>query len=182
MTFGFTVRAWLYIIVLLVSGCATIPPGTCEHFEHTRKSMRYDTVYRYSETDTRNAKRAFASAARAEPVTVRWYTVRLNRAQIGQCDHLYLTKELYLQRTTGTGSTLEEQREIYIINDRLIATKREDVTPQLSAGGFYSAVSALPIPAETPGGAYKIVSRLVARNGKQERTLATATVEFRVQR
>jgi hypothetical protein len=171
-----------WLAALLLSSCATMPPsGGCEHFESVRQSLRYDTHYRYSETDTRNAARAFKTKPNSEVPAARWYTLRVNRAQSAACDHLYLMKELYLHGADGS-VTLEEHREIYGANDRLIATKREDVTSQLKAAGFYSAATPLPIPPETPGGAYRVVSRLVAKSAGKERTLATASVEFRVHR
>ena len=81
-----------------VGGCATLPSASCDQFEQVRKTTRYDTLYRYSDTDTRLAAKHFAPLRRASAVDVRWYTLRTNRAQIGTCDHLYLTKDLYLLR------------------------------------------------------------------------------------
>jgi hypothetical protein len=39
----------------------------------------------------------------------------------------------------------------------------------------------LPIPKEAPPGAYRIVTRLIAKMPSGERTLATTSAEFRVQ-
>jgi hypothetical protein len=166
--------------IALLGGCATVPPESCEQFEQARGATRYDTVYRYSEADTQLAAKSFAPARRAELVAARWYTLRTNRAQIRGCDHLYLTKDLYLLRG-DTALALHEQREFYTADGRLIATKREDVTNQLKSSGFYSASVPLPIPKEAPPGAYRIVTRLIAKFPEGDRTLATTSAEFRVQ-
>lgn len=175
-------RTWLGISAIWLAGCSTIPPGSCEYFESLHRSMRYDTVYRYSANDTRNAGRAFTANNQNEPVAARWYTLRTNRPQISACDHLYLAKELYFYRAKDASVTVEELREIYTAHDRLIASKREDLTSQLKATGFYTASVPFPIPPEAPGGTYKIVSRLIAKTKGKERTLATTSVEFRVER
>ncbi|MFL6648562.1 MAG: hypothetical protein ACJ8KO_11440, partial [Sulfurifustaceae bacterium] len=78
------------VVSAFLSGCATEPLNSCEQFDQARNRMRYDTVYRYSPADTRLASKSFVPARRSEPVTVRWYTLRLNRTQIRPCDHLYL--------------------------------------------------------------------------------------------
>lgn len=167
--------------IALFNGCATVPPESCEQFEQTRRTLRYDTVYRYSPADTQSAAKNFAPPRRSEPVTARWYTLRTNRPQIRACDHLFLTKDLYLLRSETASFTLHEQREFYTADGRLIATKREDVTNQLKSSGFYSASVALPIPKEAPPGAYRIITRLIAKLPEGDRTLATTSAEFRVQ-
>ncbi|MFL6647412.1 MAG: hypothetical protein ACJ8KO_05570 [Sulfurifustaceae bacterium] len=165
----------------LLSGCATEPLNSCEQFDQARSHMRYDTVYRYSAADTRVASKSFVPARRSEPVTVRWYTLRVNRTQIRPCDHLYLTKDLYLRRANDVSIMLNEQREFYSAEGQLIATKREDVTSQLDTSGFYSASIPLPIPREAPPGAYRVVTRLLLKlPNAAERTIASASAEFRV--
>ena len=171
----------LLLCVALLAGCATVPPGSCEHFEQTRRASRYETTYRYSETDTRLAQKNFAPLRSGEPITARWYTLRSNRAVIRGCDHLYLTKDLYLLRGTNGAGSLHEVREVFTSDGTSIATKREDVTAQLKASGFYSASVPLPIPKQAPPGAYRIVTKLIAKTNGSERALATASVDFRVQ-
>lgn len=166
---------------VLLSGCATEPLNSCEQFDQARSHMRYDTVYRYSAADTRSASKSFAPVRRSEPVTVRWYTLRLNRSQIRTCDHLYLTKDLYIRRSNAASIALYEQREFYAAEGQLIATKREDVTAQLETSGFYSAAVPLPIPREAPPGAYRVVTRLLLKTSNAaERTIASASADFRV--
>src|SRR5690349_19746937 len=103
----------LLTLVTFLAGCATEPVGSCEYFEQVRGRMRYETVYRYSGADTRIATRNFVPAPKDQEVSVRWYTLRVNRAQIHPCDYLYLTKDLYLQRSNNREVTLHEQREFY---------------------------------------------------------------------
>ncbi len=175
-------RALLFLCLAVLAGCATAPPTSCEQFEQSRKTTRYDTVYRYSDADTRLAAKRFAPVRRSETVAVRWYTLRTNRTQIGGCDHLYLTKDLYLLRKPDASARLLEQREFYTADGKLITTKREDVSGQLKVTGFYSASVPLPIPKDAPPGAYRIVTRLIAKvTDTADRTLATTSAEFRVQ-
>lgn len=165
---------------MLLGGCVTVPGESCERFEQNRRAMRYDTVYRYSETDTRLAAKSFTPGRQKEPAAVKWYTLRLSRTQIGVCDHLFLTKDLYLHRN-GESVVLHEQRDFYTAEGKLVATKREDVTGQLKGSGFYTASVPLPIPPEAPPGTYRIVTKLTVKtpNGA-EKTLATSSAEFRV--
>lgn len=146
-----------------------------------RRATNYDTEYVYSDTESRRAAASFTRARRNTPVVARWYTLRTNRARVGVCEHLYLIKDLYLQRKEGTAMTIEEQREFYTAAGQLIATKTENVSHQLTKTGVYTASVPLPIPENAPAGSYRIVSRLVAKIGNsREHTLATANGEFRV--
>lgn len=168
----------------MVGGCTAMPasPLTCEQFEQSRRSVRLDTLYRYSDADTRLAAKSFTPIGSNETIAARWYTLRSNRPVIQKCDYLYLTKDLYLLRRPEASATLQEHREFYTAAGRLIATKREDVTGQLKQPGFYTASVPLPIPKEAPAGAYRIVTKLVAKAPDgSERALATTTIEFRVQ-
>lgn len=145
--------------------------------------MKLDTIYRSSDADTRLAAKNFTPLKTSEAIVARWYTLRGNRSVIRPCDYLYLTKDLYLLRQSNVSATLYEHREFYAADGRLIATKREDVTPQLRNTGFYTASVPLPIPKEAPAGSYRIVTKLTAKTpDTTERTLATTTMEFRVQR
>lgn len=166
----------------MLGGCATARLENCEQFEYARRSNNYDTLYVYSDVETRHAAASFAPAARSAAATARWYTLRTNRETIRTCDHLYLIKDLYLQRPADAELVLHEQREFYTERGELIATKRENVTAQLKTGGFYTASVPLPIPQNAPAGRYKVVSRLIALTpGKKEQTLGTASAQFRVQ-
>ena len=169
------------ILLALLGGCATVPPNDCDRFRQLRRTTDYDTTYVYSAADSREAARSFARSPRKASLTARWYTIRTNRPRIGGCDHLYLLKDLYLQRRDDAAVVLEEQREFYTADGQLIATKREDVSAQLTKTGYYTASVPLPIPEKAPPGQYRVVTRLITRgtNGA-EQTLATASAEFRV--
>jgi hypothetical protein len=165
----------------LLVGCATWAPDKCEQFERTRRSTDYDTVYVYSRAETQRADQTLARRPRRADPVVRWYTLRLNRSITHACEHLYLIKDLYLQRS-GEALTIEEQREFYTAQGQLIATKRENITPQLPKTGYYTASVPLPIPRGAPAGTYRVVSRLIATPpAGRALTLATTTAEFRVE-
>lgn len=167
--------------VFLMGGCATLRPDKCEQFDQTRSATDYGTVYSYSKTETRRAEQNFASRPRRNGVVARWYTLRLNRTRTRPCEHLYLIKDLYLQRSAGA-ITLEEKREFFTAKGQLIAAKRENITDQLSKSGFYTASVPLPIPRNAPTGTYRVVSHLIAILPKgRPQTLATAAAEFHVQ-
>lgn len=170
--------------LVVLAGCATVAvdPGVCARFDAARASISYDTAYRYSDEDTRNAARSFRPTARRAPVAVRWYTLRLNAEEVPRCEHLYLYKDLYLERDSGAVE-LEEQREFYTAGGKLVAVKKENVTWQLRRSGYYAASVPLPIPEAAPAGRYRVVTRLVRKNpGGKDQMLATASAEFRVSR
>lgn len=167
---------------MLVAGCATFDRGMCGRFEQDRRSLRYDTLYRYSDHDSRMAAINFKPRSNPASVSVRWYTLRPNVSEIRPCEHLYLYKELYLQRGLTDGVLLEETREFYTAGGQQIATKKENVTGQLKENGYYSSAVPLPIPESAPAGGYRVVSKLVMKLGGRETVLATATAEFRVRR
>lgn len=166
----------------LLAGCATIPANDCERFERVRQSMDYDTTYVYSEAETRRAAPRFARPPRGAHTAVGWYTLRASPARIRACDHLYLVKDLYLQRI-GNEASLEEQREFYTADGYLIATKHENLTHQLRKPGYYTALVPLPIPEQAPPGTYRVVMRFVGNPGtRAQRVLAETSAEFRVLR
>lgn len=170
-------------VALWLAGCATVDPGVCGRFDQARQSLRYDTVYRYSEVDTRRAVEHFKPRHAKAPATVRWYTLRANTPAIPPCEHLYLTKDLYLQRQAGDDLVIEETREFFTGNGRRVATRKENLSRQLNNSGYYHAVVPLPIPETAPPGTYKVVSRLTMRkSGGKETVLASASTEFRVVR
>lgn len=169
------------VLLALLGGCVTVPPNDCARFEQIRRRTDYDTAYVYSPAETRRADARFTRAPGKTGVAVAWYTLRTNRAQIRACDHLYLIKDLYLQRTVDGAAALEEHREFYTAEGQLIAAKREELTRQLGKVGFYTASVPLPIPRNAPAGTYRVVSRLVVQTSKgTEETLAQTSAEFRV--
>lgn len=174
------ILAWLCLIGL--AGCVTVDPSVCGRFDQARQSLRYDTHYRYSDVDTRQARKSFKPQRNTQPAAVRWYIVRVNTTETQPCEHLYLYKELYLQRQAGGDDIIiEETREFFTANGKRVATRKENVTLQLRSSGYYHATVPLPIPETAPAGTYKVVSRLTSRkNGGKETVLASASTEFRV--
>lgn len=142
--------------------------------------MQYDTHYRYSERDTRAAAANFKRPTTDSPA-VRWYTLRVNLTEVRPCEHLYLYKELYLQRG-AIDVSFEETRDFYTAAGQRVVSKKENITAQLKDGGYYSAAVPLPIPESAPPGVYRVVSRLMMKSRGRERVLATASAEFRVRR
>ena len=169
-----------FAALVLVSGCATWSPDRCEQFDRVRESTDYDTQYTYSPTETKRAEKSFSRRPTGGAATATWYTLHLNRTTTGVCEHLFLVKDLYLQRSPSE-LTLEELREFYTAQGQLIATKRENVTEQLAESGYYIASVPLPIPRGAPAGIYRVVTHLIATppDGRAQ-TLATASSEFRV--
>lgn len=169
-----------FAALALVSGCATWTPDRCEQFDRVRESTDYDTQYSYSVAETKRAETSFSRRPTRRAVTAKWYTLRLNRTATRACEHLFLVKDLYLQRSAEK-LTLEELREFYTAQGQLIATKRENLTDQLAKSGYYVASVPLPIPRGAPAGTYRVVIHLIATpaNGSAQ-TLATASSEFRV--
>lgn len=164
----------------LTGGCATWRPDPCEQFDRVRQSTDYDTTYYYSAVETKRAERSFSRRPVRGAATALWYTVRLSRLTTQACEHLFLVKDLYLHRSAGK-LTFEELREFYTTQGKLIASKRENLTAQLTKSGYYTASVPLPIPRGAPVGTYRIVTHLIATpaNGRAQ-TLATASEEFRI--
>jgi len=168
-------------VLALTSGCATLAPDRCEQFDRARESTDYDTIYAYSKVETRRAENSFSRPSSRNAATVSWYTLRVNSSKTRACEHLYLIKDLYLQHSDDA-LTFEEQREFYTAQGQLIATKRENLTEQLTKPGYYTASVPLAIPRGAPAGTYRVVTRLIATPAQgQAQTLATASSEFRVQ-
>jgi len=167
-------------MLAVMTGCATVHPDVCARFDAARASTSYDTEYRYSEADTRNAVWSFRPLKRKAPAEVRWYTLRISADAVARCEHLYLYKDLYIERDSRS-IQIEEQREFYTSSGKLIAVKKENLSAQLRRAGYYSASVPLPIPEAAPAGRYRVVTRIVLKDaGRKDRTLAAASAEFRV--
>jgi hypothetical protein len=168
--------------VLLISGCASVPGGTCAQFEERIKELEYATQYRNVDTDFDPTTHHFKLLPRNTSAVVPLYKLQLDADTISPCNHLAIHKELYLQRSAKGGAEFEEIREFYSGDGTLIASKRETVSKQLNVSGYYVATVPLPIPKLAPMGKYLIVSKLVVRTTKnrQGTVLAKASVGFQV--
>ena len=167
---------------LALPGCATMFVPDCAQFKRDMKEIDYETRYRYSEYDTASRREEFRALPKPTHAAARLYWIELSDDRVSACSHLHIHKELFLERNPKRGMVLEQVREFYTSAGQLIATKREDVTAQLTRSGHYFSTVPLPIPAGAPPGEYRIVSKLVLqpKRGGRKATLASATTTFEV--
>lgn len=179
---GSILPAILAGLTLLITGCATVRENTCAQFEESRKDRDYSTQYQVSEADSEAASRNYKKLPRGKTVIVRLYKMRVDPPSIKPCHHLTIHKEIYLQRDIRTRPTLEEVRDFYTDNGKLIASKTESISDQFRTSGYYAGETPLPIPENAPPGKYRIVSKLVMRaTGKSPAiVLARTTASFEV--
>ncbi len=168
---------------LLLSGCAALAPvDQCARFKELRAHTQYDTVYKYSQQDSKAAAIDFRALPRGRYAIARLYRLRLDHTRTTPCSHIVTHKEFYLQRVNNPRMIFEEVQEFYTEDGVLITDKTETLTAQLRTTGYYVAAVPLPIPETAPPGNYRIVSKLVLRLGKKARpvTLARSQAKFRV--
>lgn len=172
----------LVCATLVLPGCATMFAPDCARFKQDTKQTDYETHYRYSDYDTGAEQENYRALPRPTHAAARLYRMRLSDERMPTCSHIYIHKDLYLERNATRGMVLEQVREFYANGGQLIATKREDVTAQLTRSGYYSSTVPLPIPEAAPPGKYRIVSKLVLRTkrGARKEVLAQATTAFEV--
>jgi len=174
----------LFALALLGSGCATLlpPSGKCEQFKTKQKKIDYDTTYRLLSDETKSAASNFRPLPKGWNASARLYRVHISPEQTTACDHLVIHKELYLQRLKHPRLIVEELREIYTADGVLIADKKENLSQQLDATGYYIASVPLPIPEGAPAGTYRIVNKILLRweGRKKSWRLNETSVNFRV--
>jgi hypothetical protein len=176
-------RAAVPGLLLIVSGCATFTQETCAQFEERRQQADYTTEYRFSESDSEAAARNFKPMPRGAGAVVRLYKLRVDPRQVKPCHDLTLRHEIYLQRASGSGITLEQVREFYSAGGALIASKTEILGNQLRTSGYYFGDTPLPIPQHAPPGKYRVVSKLLMKTkGRNPRSvmLARTSASFQV--
>jgi hypothetical protein len=173
-------RSWP-LLALLAGGCATHPPGDCPSFERAHAVTDYATHYDFSEFRSRWLAGDFKPSG-TTPASAPLYHLEVEGETVTTCTQLWLRKRLYLQRANAVELVIEETREIYAANGRLIATRKEDLSAQLRTPGHYSTRVPLPIPAATPPGSYRIVTRLSYKTRAHAKpvTLAQASARFTV--
>lgn len=169
-------------LCLLTTACATFHQETCAQFEERRKETDYNTLYRFSDSDSETAASNFKQLTRGRSAAVRLYKMQLDTPTIKTCNHLVIHKEIYLQRTANKKLVLKEVREFYAGDGTLIASKTESIGNQLRTTGYYTGNTLLPIPENAPPGNYRIVSKLVlkGKNKSQRVLLAKASASFQV--
>lgn len=154
----------------------------CEQFNQVSKEIDYDTHYRFAEFETRGVHEYYDSLPKPNHAAARLYKIELSDERTQVCDHVQIRKDLYLERRPSKALVIEQIREFYTDSGRLIATKRENVTADLTRSGYFIATVPLPIPKAAPPGKYRIVSKLVLRTkrGARAKVLAQATTAFEV--
>jgi hypothetical protein len=118
------------------------------------------------------------SASGALHVSV--YRVVAEQGAVERCGQLALRKEVVLIRHARPNVELWEIRDFFAGDGTFITRAREDVSAQLASSGHYAGNLVLPIPASTPPGRYRIVTRLIEKKGNRERVLAVTATHFRV--
>jgi hypothetical protein len=168
--------------VLLVSGCASLGGMSCAQFEQTGQETDYATHYRLLEPETKTVAHNLPPLPSGAVAVVRVYEMRVDPYTTKSCSHLRLHKEIHLQRRAGGKWQLEETREFYTIGGTLIATRTESIGRQLQRSGFYAGSALLPIPEKAPPGRYRIVSKLMLKNGVNSKAtvLAKTSASFQV--
>lgn len=161
-------------LVLLLSGCVTTAPESCEQFEARRKQTNYATDYQLQVGD------AVKPPEKGEAAVVRLYQLRVTTERARPCTHVQLSKELLLARRDDNGMIFEERREFYAEDGSRIAVKTEVLKNQLGKSGRYIASTLLPIPRSAPAGKYRLVSTLSMKTKDKTVTLTRSSVSFEV--
>jgi hypothetical protein len=171
------------LLGLVLGGCAGLSDPDCEAFSRDAKEIDYETHYRFAEYETQGVHQYYDSLPKPDTAAARLYKIELSDERTPICTHVYIRKDLYLDRGSSKALVLEQIREFYTESGRLIATKRENVTADLARSGYYIATVPLPIPKAAPPGTYRIISKLVVRSrtGAREQILSRATATFEVE-
>jgi len=166
--------AALIAAALLLGGCASLVPQSCEQFESARKKADYATEYR------RNEKEKVAPLRKGPVAMATQYQLRLDTERVRPCSYVTIHKTLALARRDDAGAVLEETREFFAEDGSRIAVKQENLTSQLKQGGHYNASVQLPIPKNAPAGAYHLISTLTLKIRGESHVLAKTGASFEV--
>jgi hypothetical protein len=170
-------HAALGAIAMLLSGCATLFPETCEQFEENRKTANYNTEYKFENARLDNAK----PLGRNEMATAPRYQMRLDSENVRPCSHAKIKKQLTLVRRDNADLIFEETREFFTAGGKRIAQRTETLTT-LDKSGRYTATVPLPIPKNAPAGKYHLTSILTVKTKHNPKpiVLARSTATFTV--
>ena len=152
--------ALLVATALLLGGCASLFPESCEQFEEHRKQTNYATDYTFERSKVDSdakvlGKNDLAAAPR--------YEMTLDRDSVAPCTHVKMKKQLVLVRRENPNLIFEETREFFAADGARIAVKSEVLTRQLDKSGRYAATVPLPIPKNAPPGKYRLTSTLTLK-------------------
>jgi hypothetical protein len=176
-----TDRLFVIALITALTGCVSVPPpADCDRFAVDSKQLMYQTKYTFSEQKTARYAKDHRALPASTPAAAPVYKLDIEKDVVRVCSHLALQKELFLQRG-GDGITIEETREFYAQDGALIASKTENLSPQLKKSGFYVATVPLPVPEKAPPGQYRVVSKLTLKKpGGKAIILAEASDSFSV--
>ncbi len=171
--------ALLAVIAIVLSGCASLFPESCEQFEERRKTTNYATEYSFESSKLNDDARALG---KNELAVVPRYQMTLTSDSIPPCSHVKIKKELVLVRRDNVDVVFEEKREFFAEDGTRIAVKSEVLTKQLDKSGRYAAVVPLPIPTNAPPGKYRLTSTLTlkTKNNAKALVLGHSTAVFQV--
>lgn len=165
----------LAALALVLGGCASLAPQSCEQFDAARKTVDYATGYRHEE------KQMIAPLRKGPVAMALAYELKLDSTRVRPCSHVIIHKSLTLARRDDAAAVLEETREFFAEDGTRIAVKQENLTNQLRRSGRYTASVPLPIPKRAPAGAYHLVSTLtLKRKGSADQVLAKTAASFEV--
>lgn len=88
------------------------------------------------------------------------YSIRTDRTHVKPCSDIAIVKELHIRRADGHALKLREERKFFAEDGTEVANSSEAVGRYLGRSGTYRAVQVLPIPAQTPGGEYSVLTEL----------------------
>ena len=160
------------LLTLVLTGCSALTPRDTHCRVNEAPSLPYSSMSRTMRTD---------NLPDGTLVSAHRYQLRPQQFQVMPCDNLLIVKELHARTAPGRHFRLSEVREFYADDGSLIAQAKEDVSRQIRRSGTYRGVLALPIPADTPAGIYRMVGKLFVDNlGETPILLNETETEFEV--
>ncbi len=174
--------ATLAAVFSALGGCVTLYEGDCARFEQAHRQRDDKTHYHYEARATGARLLELPPLPAGRRAAAPLYTLALDRRETRPCSHLVMKKTLFLHRTAGQDLVFVEVREFYAADSGVRITENsENLTEQFRTSMYYTAEVPLPIPAQAPPGRYRIVSKLLLRQGRRQHVLlAEASAEFRV--
>ena len=164
-------RSLLLLIGAVLAGCAVEPERAVRCDASAPERPAYEWVA---------ATTAHASPATSGMLRVIRYRLTIPDKTVVPCDEVRLQKELTVATPPEARAGVWEIQDLFAGNGTFIVRRSEDVSSQLARSGRYRRTIVLPVPATTPAGRYRVVTRLVVKQNGRELPLANATAEFRV--
>ncbi len=176
----FNYRSALFVAAaLLLGGCASLFPESCEQFEEHRKQTNYATDYTFESSKVDGDTKTLG---KNDLAVAPHYQMTLGSDSVSPCTHVKIKKELVLVRRDNPNLIFEETREFFAADGTRIAVKNEVLTGQLDKSGRYAATVPLPIPKNAPPGKYRLTSTLTlkTKGSTKSSVLARTAAVFQV--